>query len=126
MPWGYATEEGPNGQWRGTFVHWSWRKYLANLDAQLYEDMFANQGIRQFVFRALPFPYPYPALAGYPTSNSQSFARMGGSHLGASWPPRFGTYASFPTSLPPAKGGHCSIGAPGGPWKVSSSMWNIC
>ena len=66
MPWEYATEKGPNGQWGGQYVLWDWRMFMANLSPDQYGCMFADQGIKKFMFRALPFPSPYPALAGYP------------------------------------------------------------
>ena len=66
MPFEYATEKGPMGQWGGQYVLWDWRMFMANLSPDQYRYMFADQGIKQFMFRALPFPSPYPALAGYP------------------------------------------------------------
>ena len=66
LPWQYATEKGPNGQWAGQFVHWDWRIFLASISPEHYTDIFEDKGIREFLFRALPFESPYPALAGRP------------------------------------------------------------
>ena len=66
MPWQYATEKGPNGQWAGEYVQWDWRRYIAGLSADQYSELFGEQGIQKFVFRALPFASPYPGLEGYP------------------------------------------------------------